>query len=179
MSSTEAEEDAPSAWTTEPAPEDGGDDDFGDFEEGDVPAETSAPAPVEMPSLPLSTDAQDPHMRDAIRDVLPYDFTHVEGVQGNVVEESMRQVEGLSQILVSERSRAMFRELSTHDVTNATLDWRRSHTRRQYLISLGVPINLDEMQCPTKEVLPPLELHVSNPSDHARDAAHELSLIHI
>ena len=86
MSSTEAEEDAPSAWTTAPAPDDGGAADFGTGAEGDEPAETSAPAPVEMPSLPLSTDAQDPHMRDAIRDVLPYDFPHVEGVHGIGVE---------------------------------------------------------------------------------------------
>ena len=172
--------------TTESAEEDM--DDFGDFEEGDAPSATdereahvdsnvtkhtsTSHVSSTLKQLPLSIDSNDISMREAIRELLPREFTSVhasmsDGSASDVVEEGMRQVEGLSQVLVSEQSRSMFRELDSKDMPSAPLDWRRSHTRRQYLISLGVPINLDEVlgNGPTKEALPPLQLNLVT-SDH-------------
>lgn len=150
---------------------DDADEDFGDFEEGEGASlsEAAPPAPISA-SLPLSNDPQDPAMRQALSEQMPRDFTDVNadvpgGVQANVVVEGMREVEGLTQVLVSEQSRSIFCKLSTNMIAGTPLDWRRSHTRRQYLISLGVPINLDEVHGNgrTKEALPPLELHVKQP----------------
>ena len=150
-------------------------DDFGDFEEGDElapAAETEAkPEPSEpgVGSLPLSDDPEDAALNDGVRALLPPDFfdmrTPGEGVAPNIAIEGMRLVEGPSQILVSEQIRALYRALQVDSVPSAPLDWRRSYTRRQSLIALGVPINLDEV---TQEVLPPLELHIPTP---ARPAA--------
>ena len=82
----------------------------------------------------------------------------------NTTREPLREIEGLSQVLTSEKSRAMFREMQTPvPIPSTPLDWKRSATRRQLLISLGIPINLDEVHEPTwsRAALPPLELHVA------------------
>ncbi|WFD05473.1 hypothetical protein MVES1_000803 [Malassezia vespertilionis] len=153
-------------------------DDFGDFAEGEnedappaqdneqaTPAATSLYKPLTL--TPESTTAS---ITEAIEPLLPAYFTNMhaplgEHVQGNVVEEGMRQIDGLSQILVTEKSRTLLRAFQMDpDVASTPLDWTRSHTRREHLISLGVPINLDEMHKGTAwartESLPPLEIHV-------------------
>ncbi|KAL4400548.1 hypothetical protein ACI68E_003467 [Malassezia pachydermatis] len=169
------------------------DDDFGDFEEGedaaeavnedDSPATPSAPTMTSealsvetLSCLSIHPDPNDLDMRKGLRALLPMDFVDLKApveapVEDNVVMEGMRQVEGLSQILVTEASRSLLRELQVDHISSAPLDWRRSHTRRQYLISLGVPINLDEVHgsgWASKETLPPLELKLTPSAKEAQ-----------
>ncbi|WFD28480.1 hypothetical protein MNAN1_003491 [Malassezia nana] len=162
--------DANEAWK----PED--EDDFGDFAGGkeadQVSAEESAPKEATLEPLPLSDDAEDVALREGVRALLPPDFTDLhapgEDAQPNIVIEGMRLVEGPSQILVTESMRALHRALQEGSVPSAPLDWRRSYTRRQSLIALGVPINLDEV---VEDVLPPLELHIAPPTPAGPTAA--------
>lgn len=63
-----------------------------------------------------------------------------------LTDEGVREVGGLAQILVTPDSRALYQSLfhksppSTHPP-----NWIRSRIRRQHLISLGIPVNLDEV----------------------------------
>ncbi|KAG9016916.1 hypothetical protein FRB93_009446 [Tulasnella sp. JGI-2019a] len=60
--------------------------------------------------------------------------------------EGIREVEGISQILVTPESRTMYKTLfETPLAPSRPPNWTRSRIRRQHLISLGIPINLDEM----------------------------------
>jgi len=176
-SGADAIRDAQDTW--EPGEEDV--DDFGDFEEGDEPApaaEAEAPALGEpsVGALPLSGDPEDAALKEGVRALLPPDFFDMhapgEGTTPNIAVEGMRLVEGPSQILVSEQIRALYRALQVDNVPKAPLNWRRSYTRRQSLIALGVPINLDEV---SQEVLPPLELHIPTPARPAAAGAGTLS----
>ncbi|WFD21117.1 hypothetical protein MCAP1_003374 [Malassezia caprae] len=151
-------------------------DDFGDFEGGEEPAPAAeaealasqAPSEPSVGALPLSDDPEDAALKEGVRALLPPDFFDIhapgEGTLPNIAVEGMRLVEGPSQILVSEQIRALYRALQVDNVPSAPLDWRRSYTRRQALIALGVPINLDEV---SQEVLPPLELHIPTPAQPA------------
>lgn len=89
-------------------------------------------------------------------------FPFHEGAASNLSEDQIRQVPGLAQVLVREESRQLWSKL-TEEPKLQPLDWMRSRTRRQHLISLGVPINLDEVRPNdfnggTSKALPPLSL---------------------
>lgn len=164
---------------TDAAPESTADadfDDFGDFEEGEfeqTPAPAPAPAresepmeasaPVDPGVKPLEIDGQSAEsIATQVHELLPTDF----GINApELGQEDIRQVEGLSQVLVTESSRTLFRDLHGEEsLPTQMLSWKKSQTRRQQLIALGVPINLDEVlggDAQQKE-LPPLELHVES-----------------
>ncbi|WFC95678.1 hypothetical protein MBRA1_002331 [Malassezia brasiliensis] len=173
------------------APEDDDFDDFGDFAEqdddvvavadaaaSDVPSSASmhesAPpsSAASVASLPAAAaqPSVDVHAsREAIRatvaELLPdfVDPAAPSSAEADLTREPLREIEGPAQVLVSDASRAFFRELQTPvPIASTPLDWRRSATRRRHLISLGIPVNLDEVQQPaaSRAVLPPLQLHV-------------------
>lgn len=73
--------------------------------------------------------------------------------------DAVRQVEGVSQVLASESSRKLLADLSRQPQLKP-VDWLRSRTRKDLYISLGVPINLDELQTAgsSSSKLPPLSL---------------------
>ncbi|KPV76719.1 uncharacterized protein RHOBADRAFT_51720 [Rhodotorula graminis WP1] len=158
-----------------------GDDDFGDF--GDAapldeaafdapapvappPAPTAAPAPVSYSAYPpLRLDLSDtsrravaPQLRDFFAEAWPASLQAVN-------DDPERQVEGPAQVLVTESSRNLFTTLSTVPPLKP-LDWRRSRIRREHLISMGIPVNLDESTEPKISALSlSASLHVpSRPS---------------
>lgn len=150
-------------------PHSGGDcdfDDFGEFEEGDdlqeaVPQEqeNEAAAATSVRPLQIFPGAD---IAAQVHELLPVEFgPHAPGLG----DEDIRQLEGPAQVLVTESSRTLFRELQAEDPKPAILlNWTRSQTRRQQMLALGVPINLDEMlggDSQHKE-LPPLELQIES-----------------
>jgi len=185
----------------------GGDDEFGefgdfaDFEEapGDAPGDALAEAPAGAlaeapakaavpepaatgaPPLRVSSGSTSESLAAGVTALLPPSFTNaVPTGQDNLMNEELRQVEGLSQVLVTESSRTLLRELQYEDrEPSEPLVWKRSNTRRQLLITLGVPINLDEIlqeeAWRKRPELPPLELHVSpqQPAEQAPPAPAE------
>lgn len=63
-----------------------------------------------------------------------------------LTDEDVREVGGLAQILVTPDSRALYQSLFHLSPPSAhPPNWMRSRIRRQHLISLGIPVNLDEV----------------------------------
>ncbi|PWN18490.1 hypothetical protein BCV69DRAFT_301286 [Microstroma glucosiphilum] len=92
-------------------------------------------------------------------------------------QERIRQAEGPAQILVGESSRQIYADL-VNPPPLKPVDWLRSRTRRDLHISLGVPINLDEIMYLDSSTsssspggssrrLPPLAINLNNGSDRA------------
>ncbi|KAK1231803.1 hypothetical protein PQX77_005017 [Marasmius sp. AFHP31] len=148
------------------------DDDFGDFGDAD---EASAPAgfadstgfaevPIAGPSRigwePLRLDpfpGRD-ELADQINEILePIWRSHP--VSEYATEEGIRDVEGVNQILVTNESRDLHNMLVSSPPPTKPSNWVRSRIRRQHLIALGIPVNLDEVlpQAGGKP-LPPLQI---------------------
>ncbi|KAJ1019424.1 hypothetical protein NDA16_004541 [Ustilago loliicola] len=146
-----------------------GDDGFGD-DAFDEPAD-SAPATVPVQSIPAPVptrtwEALDVTSRsnrldlaDSVQALLPLSSA----AEKDLSNVPLRQVEGPSQVLVSEGSRQLWADLSSFSSVKP-IDWVRSKTRWDYLISMGVPVNLDEIHSSFasgsggSKQLPPLQL---------------------
>ncbi|WVO15987.1 hypothetical protein L204_103652 [Cryptococcus depauperatus] len=139
--------------------------DFGDFKEGDheelevenresfdtithlqQPTETN---PERWHALELRPIPPRSEISDQLTTLLAPLLTGSEFL----TDEPPRAVGGLSQILMSESSRTTYTQLITPPITKP-LDWTRSCVRRKHLISLGVPVNLDEVD--------PLRINITN-----------------
>ncbi|KAI0082412.1 hypothetical protein K474DRAFT_1579855, partial [Panus rudis PR-1116 ss-1] len=71
----------------------------------------------------------------------------------------IRQVGGRNQVLITPESRRMFEYLVPEQPPEIKpVNWTRSKWRRQHLIALGIPVNLDEVLPPAGGKLPPLKI---------------------
>ncbi|KZO98110.1 hypothetical protein CALVIDRAFT_554169 [Calocera viscosa TUFC12733] len=145
-------------------------DEFGDFGETIesesvtfVQAEQPPPAPPPAPTENLEALVLDPmpsreeleRQIDAlIAPIFPIDT-------GQFSDEPIREVNGIGQMLVTKSSRDLYRTLTEipSDMTRP-VNWTRSRIRRQQLIALGVPVNLDEV-LPTSSAKPLPTLHIT------------------
>ncbi|WFD44998.1 hypothetical protein MPSI1_003674 [Malassezia psittaci] len=122
----------------------------------------------------IDLDAPISQMRETLTEILP-DFMSNQAesnLEWNLSREPFREIEGLSQVLVNEPSRKLFAELGEPaPIASTPLNWTQSATRRQHLISLGIPVNLDEVHetSRTQKVMPPLKLHVEAPKDTSNE----------
>ncbi|KAJ7228481.1 hypothetical protein GGX14DRAFT_384937 [Mycena pura] len=157
--------------TTKTAAED--DEDFGDFGDfGD--AEENPPysafgepevfggVPVAGPSFQTTWE---PLKLDPIPDRVDL-REHVDGLLAPIwsnadvlTKEGIREVEGISQILMNPESRELYTMLFKSPPTKAP-NWTRSRIRRQHLIALGIPVNLDEVLPPQANghSMPPIQV---------------------
>ncbi|EJD53469.1 hypothetical protein AURDEDRAFT_95670 [Auricularia subglabra TFB-10046 SS5] len=138
-------------------------DDFGDFGDAQAPFsatgfdEPGAIAPPALTEEPDSTWGEAWHplrlepfpppneLSERVEELLApiYDST---ALAQWVTDENIRQAEGLNQTLVTPESRTLFQTIfATYPPATRPPDWIRSRIRRQHLISLGIPINLDEV----------------------------------
>ncbi|KAI0004955.1 hypothetical protein BJV74DRAFT_805925 [Russula compacta] len=63
-----------------------------------------------------------------------------------LTDEDVREVGGLAQILVTPDSRSLYQSLfQKSPPSTRPPNWTRSRIRRQHLITLGIPVNLDEV----------------------------------
>ncbi|KAJ7639021.1 hypothetical protein FB45DRAFT_418502 [Roridomyces roridus] len=164
---------SPTETTMDQQPQDGGfdDDDFGDF--GD---EVSAPgpefsqhavfeqAPIAGPSewqpLRLAPIPNGVDLREQVDGILgPIWADH--DISKVTTNEGIREVEGISQILVYPESRELYTMLFQSPPPTKPPNWTRSRIRRQHLISLGVPVNLDEVLPPQANGKPMPALQVT------------------
>ncbi|KAI0796877.1 hypothetical protein C8Q75DRAFT_742555 [Abortiporus biennis] len=160
------------------ASENGGDDDFGDFGdfgeaeqemggatsfEGAVFSEEVSIQPTPGPSqscqpLCLTPMPSSEELRKEIDELL---FTPMWGKQdeSRFPDMPIRQVGGPSQVLVTPESRQLYNQIfSPNPPEIKPFNWTRSRIRRQQLIALGIPVNLDEVLPPTGGKLPTLEI---------------------
>ncbi|KZW03787.1 hypothetical protein EXIGLDRAFT_663071 [Exidia glandulosa HHB12029] len=137
-------------------------DDFGDFGEAqeplsatgfDEPVLAAAPLVAEPDPLwgeawhPLRLEPMPPphELAEQVETLLApiYDSDHLAQF---LSDDGIRQAEGLNQTLVTPESRALFQSIfASYPPATRPPDWIRSRIRRQHLISLGIPINLDEV----------------------------------
>ncbi|KAH8094812.1 hypothetical protein BXZ70DRAFT_1033091 [Cristinia sonorae] len=154
------------------------DDDFGDFgdfgEAGQVDAFGSAtfgeettfvaePEPIAGPSrgeihplrlIPYPSrqelEEQIDELLHSLWDDVTPDMFH---------DRPIRQAAGLNQILITPESRQLYDNFfPPSPPIIKPVNWTRSRIRRQHLITLGIPINLDEVLPPTGGKLPTLEI---------------------
>ncbi|KAJ7682582.1 hypothetical protein DFH06DRAFT_1161578, partial [Mycena polygramma] len=136
--------------------------DFGDAEENPPGPEFSesedfGEIPVAGPSIfqtPSSWDALnlDPmpsreDLREQVDGILAPIWGNTD-ISQVTTKEGIREVEGINQILVNPESRTLYTMLVQSPPPSKAPNWTRSRIRRQHLIALGIPVNLDE-------VLPP------------------------
>jgi hypothetical protein len=86
------------------------------------------------------------------------------GSTAELSNEPIRDVEGISQILAVRESRDLYNLIAQPPPSTKPPNWVRSRIRRQHLITLGIPVNLDEVLEPHmngKSPLPPLNITTS------------------
>ncbi|EIW61219.1 uncharacterized protein TRAVEDRAFT_162172 [Trametes versicolor FP-101664 SS1] len=159
--------------------EDGEDDfgDFGDFGETqqmpvtpggfssfggatyDEPESIGGPSfapdwkPLQVDPLP-SRDTLQEEVDEILGPLWAHDDT------SHITEDEIREVGGLSQTLVTPESRQLYNALLPPTPPSfQPVNWVRSRIRRQHLISLGIPVNLDEVLPRANGALPMLEIH--------------------
>ncbi|KAJ7068465.1 hypothetical protein C8F01DRAFT_1208020 [Mycena amicta] len=154
---------------TESAPaktEDEDDDfgDFGDFGDADAPPDTAfgvafadtPPVVTGWEPLKLVPMPDKDELREQIEGILAPIWRH-----GDVTtNDGIREVEGISQILVSPESRELYTMLFQSPPPTKAPNWTRSRIRRQHLITLGIPVNLDEVLPPQANghPMPPIQV---------------------
>lgn len=159
--------------------------DFGDFGDAEIAGEVTATdgfgfeqTPVLAPVIPLQLDPM-PGKGELRRQVDELLGPVIGPVDWSVVtDEPIREREGPDQILATPERWVLIRFASrvqanpvvifSKEVFRAYIpsstpqiqpvNWIRSRTRRQHLISLGIPINLDEVLPRTLEKIPALQI---------------------
>ncbi|PNY28655.1 Uncharacterized protein TCAP_01423 [Tolypocladium capitatum] len=151
------------------------DDDFDDFEVGfqQAPPSTStarAPLPVQLPFPIADFDGLSPD--EVISSTEPYLDTLFPPEDLNFTTPPPLPKEP---IFLSPRSASLWSQLVAPPPL-APPDWIRSRTRRLFLVSLGVPVDLDEILPASKQkklVLPSLNIRATSPrtSSDSRSAS--------
>ncbi|KAG6903448.1 hypothetical protein C0995_005471 [Termitomyces sp. Mi166 len=153
-----------------------GDDDFGDFGdfgeaevtspsgfgddlgfEEDVriagPSSSSEWHPLKLDPLPSREDLNE-QLQTTLCPIWGY-----ENLANILTSDDIRDVEGVNQILVDPESRDLYKMLVQTPPPTKPPNWIRSRIRRQHLIALGIPVNLDEvLPRANGKPLPPLEI---------------------
>jgi hypothetical protein len=154
----------------------GADDDFDDFDDDFQQPETlpqgathSAPEQIyplidfhALSDLPDLLAATEQHL-----DVL-FPSTKAENLETMAVPP---QIDHTSPIFPSDRSRSLWKQLVTPPPLQPP-NWTQSRIRRLFLVSLGVPVDLDEILPPSKQkklVLPDINLDPSRKSESERN----------
>ncbi|KAI0775965.1 hypothetical protein BD413DRAFT_469246 [Trametes elegans] len=77
----------------------------------------------------------------------------------HITDDAIREVGGLSQTLITPESRQLYNALLPPTPPSfQPVNWTRSRIRRQHLISLGIPVNLDEVLPRANGALPMLQI---------------------
>lgn len=147
----------------------GADDDFGDFddfEQGVQDATTASPAQMDQaaqqaPGFPII----DFDALSDLPDLLEATKLHLDAMfpATTLTTETSFDSDSIpahSPIFPSDRSRSLWKQLVTPPPLQPP-NWTQSRIRRMFLISLGVPVDLDEILPPSKQkklILPDIEL---------------------
>ncbi|KAI0700752.1 hypothetical protein BC835DRAFT_1326256 [Cytidiella melzeri] len=153
---------------------DEGDDDFGDF--GDFgeavemeatsafepePFEEQIPTPRPLDDwspLQLNPPSSKEDYSRQVDEILGPLWSG--GDPSQFTDDPIRQAEGLNQTLVTPESRQIYNLLlPATQPSFRPVNWTRARIRRQHLIELGIPVNLDEVLPRAVTKLPTLEIH--------------------
>ncbi|KAJ9604100.1 hypothetical protein H2200_011623 [Cladophialophora chaetospira] len=151
----------------------GGDDDFGDFDDGFEEPEAVEESPP-VPTSQANTIPADPFplidfaALSSIPDLLAATQAHLDAMFPNSTPEKLSEIPSSdpipdsSPIFPSDRSLSLWKQLITPPPLQPP-NWTQSRIRRLFLVSLGVPVDLDEILPPSKQkklVLPDINLDI-------------------
>ncbi|KAK5990357.1 hypothetical protein PT974_08624 [Cladobotryum mycophilum] len=152
---------------------DGFDDDFDEFEEGQSAPAMPVPPPLQQNTLPFSIPDFDGLSPDEV-------ISTIEPCLANLFpseELDFPSFPPLSKesVFLTQRSASLWSQLVAPPPL-APPDWIRSRTRRLFLVSLGVPVDLDEILPASKQkklILPSLNVPSTSPrsSSDVRNAS--------
>ncbi|KAG6877241.1 hypothetical protein C0992_010467 [Termitomyces sp. T32_za158] len=153
-----------------------GDDDFGDFGDfEEVEANCSSgfgddlgfeedvriagpSSASEWHTLKLDPSSLTEGMNEELQSILSPIWGY-ENLANILASDGIREIEGVNQILVDPESRNLYKMLVQTPPPTKPPNWTRSRIRRQHLIALGIPVNLDEvLPHASGKPLPPLEI---------------------
>lgn len=151
--------------------EEGGEgDDFGDFDDGfqqgeeqaettfdETPNHPSVPAP--SPGPPVLDFEELTSLEEVVHATQPY-IDEIYPSTRDIPSISTTNQEGVRSIFLSERSRSLWSQLVAPPPLQPP-DWVRSRIRRLFLVSLGVPVDLDEILPASKQkklILPSIHI---------------------
>merc|ERR1711939_1143758 len=149
----------------------GADDDFDDFDDDFQQPHLQAPQPEPSPSLPRHVHPLiDFDGLSDLPDLLAATEQHLDALFPYTTAESLNAlpkpspIDNTSPIFPSDRSRSLWKQLVTPPPLQPP-NWTQSRIRRLFLVSLGVPVDLDEILPPSKQkklVLPDINLEPSS-----------------
>ncbi|KAJ4337709.1 hypothetical protein N0V87_004457 [Didymella glomerata] len=148
-----------------------GDDDFGDFDDGFQQGEEQAETTFDSPQnqTPVPAPTQPPPGPPVL------DFAELTSLEAIVaatqpyVDEIYPTPQDLPSISINEDTRSIFHSERSHSLWTQLVappplqppDWVRSRIRRLFLVSLGVPVDLDEILPASKQkklILPSINI---------------------
>ncbi|KAF1943556.1 hypothetical protein EJ02DRAFT_502067 [Clathrospora elynae] len=161
-----------------------GDADFGDFDDGfqqgEHEAETTFDTPPDQPPVPAPSSGppvldfdQLTSLQDIVSATQPY-LDEIYSPQTDIPSISTNP-EDTRSIFLSERSHSLWTQLVAPPPLQPP-DWVRSRIRRLFLVSLGVPVDLDEILPASKQkklILPSIHIpgdRSPRPSSDSRNA---------
>lgn len=153
----------------------GADDDFDDFDDDFQQPEMQATDADQSPSLPTTQihPLIDFDALSSLPDLFAATEQHLDALFPSTQAENLESmsippaIDNASPIFPSERSRSLWTQLVTPPPLQPP-NWTQSRIRRLFLISLGVPVDLDEILPPSKQkklVLPDINLEPSRRSE--------------
>lgn len=156
------------------------DDDFGDFDDFESQQETPQPQtqPIEQPQPIPKFPLLDFEALSSLPDLLETTRIHLDAMFSNTTDSatpsiSSDDIPSNNPIFPTERSHSLWKQLITPPPLQPP-NWTQSRIRRLFLISLGVPVDLDEILPPSKQkklILPDITLPSRN-SMAPDDSAH-------
>ncbi|EXJ59620.1 hypothetical protein A1O7_03766 [Cladophialophora yegresii CBS 114405] len=153
----------------------GADDDFGDFDDGFQEPEAVVESPL-VPIAQANTIPVDPFplidfaALNSVSDLLAATEAHLDAMFPQSTPSALSSIPqqepipDSSPIFPSDRSRSLWNQLITPPPLQPP-NWTQSRIRRLFLVSLGVPVDLDEILPPSKQkklVLPDINLEPSS-----------------
>lgn len=146
------------------------DDDFGDFDdfnaaEDDEPSPPTPPATTTFPLIDFDALSSLPDLLESTKMHLDAMFPTTVLETGSTTASD--DIPADSPIFPSERSRSLWKQLITPPPLQPP-NWTQSRIRRLFLISLGVPVDLDEILPPSKQkklILPDIDLRTPSVAD--------------
>ena len=150
----------------------GADDDFDDFDDDFQQPQPHAPEP-EAPVPRHTYPVIDFDALSDLPDLLAATEQHLDAIFPFTTAERLASlpasplIDTSSPIFPSDRSRSLWKQLVTPPPLQPP-NWTQSRIRRLFLVSLGVPVDLDEILPPSKQkklVLPDINLDLSRKSE--------------
>ena len=153
----------------------GAEDDFGDFDDGFEEPTVLTEEPIAVPPSAMHP-LVDFAALSSLTELLSATQQHLDHMFPSTIEESLSSlpkpepIDTASPIFPSERSRSLWKQLVTPPPLQPP-NWTQSRIRRLFLVSLGVPVDLDEILPPSKQkklILPDINLEPSRKSESDR-----------